>query len=106
MDFPYFDGEDAIGWLFCTSHYFQVYRIVDDQQLLIVAIHMEGKAFQWFQWASNNTQFHTWLKFARAVEIRFGPSKFDDTQGALIKLVQKTTMEVLTNFLTWLPKTR
>ena len=57
---------------------FQFYFTTDDQQMLIAAIHMEGKALQWFQRASNNAQFCTWLEFARAVEIRFGPSEFDD----------------------------
>ena len=54
---------------------------------------MEGCALQWFQWASYNSQFRTWSEFVRVVERCFGLSKFDDPQGALAKLVQRTTVE-------------
>lgn len=35
MDFSYFDGENAAGWLFHAAHYFQFYPTADDQRLLI-----------------------------------------------------------------------
>ena len=43
MDFPHFDGVDAIGWLFWASQYFQFHPTTDNQLLLIAVVHMEGR---------------------------------------------------------------
>ena len=82
-----------MGWIFRASQYFQFFPTTDDQLLLIVVVHMEGHALQWFQWALYNSHFHTWLEFVRVIERCFGSSEFDDSQGALAKLVQQTTVE-------------
>lgn len=52
---------------------------------------MEGRAFAWFQWMSNNDQFTSWPVFLQALQNRFAPSHYEDPSGSLFKLTQRST---------------
>nr|GEW76435.1 retrotransposon-related protein [Tanacetum cinerariifolium] len=54
---------------------------------------LEGVATKWFQWMSWNGLITTWDGFEESVKSRFGPSKYEDPQGALSKLLQLGTVE-------------
>ncbi|GKB16494.1 hypothetical protein Tco_0850417, partial [Tanacetum coccineum] len=45
-------------------------------------------AAEWFRWMSRNGLITTWDRFVESVKNRFGPSKYEDPQGALSKLLQ------------------
>lgn len=49
---------------------------------------MQGEALGWFKWMTGNQQISTWNAFTRALELRFGPSSFDNHQASLFKLRQ------------------
>jgi hypothetical protein len=53
---------------------------------------MTGDALGWFQWMYNNHLLSSWDAFATDLELRFGPSSFDNHQQALFKLKQTTTV--------------
>lgn len=40
-----------------------------------------------------NNQLTSWTSFIHALQLRFSPSHFDDPQGALLKLKQKSTFK-------------
>ncbi|XP_077217843.1 uncharacterized protein LOC143852342 [Tasmannia lanceolata] len=110
LDFPRFDGFDPLGWIFKAERFFEYHNTADDQRLMISSFHMDGKALQWFQWMHRNDQFTNWPVFTKALEIRFGPSEFEDHQGTLAKLLQKYSVfdyqsdfEALANRTTNLP---
>ncbi|GKC28065.1 retrotransposon-related protein [Tanacetum coccineum] len=48
---------------------------------------------EWFRWMSLNGLITTWDRFVESVKNRFGPSKYEDPQGALSKLLQLGTIE-------------
>ncbi|GJS57292.1 reverse transcriptase domain-containing protein [Tanacetum coccineum] len=50
-------------------------------------------AAEWFRWMSRNGLITTWDRFVESVKNRFGPSKYEDPQGALSKLLQLGTVE-------------
>jgi len=50
---------------------------------------MKGDALGWYKWMAANHQISTWETFQRALELRFGPSSFDNHQASLFKLTQK-----------------
>ncbi|KAL0448867.1 UNVERIFIED_CONTAM: hypothetical protein Slati_1443100 [Sesamum latifolium] len=50
---------------------------------------MQGEAFSWFKWMHTNRQLSSWESFVRALELRFGPSTYDNHQAALFKLRQR-----------------
>ncbi|XP_043700319.1 uncharacterized protein LOC122651046 [Telopea speciosissima] len=92
LEFPRFVGTDPTGWIFKAERFFDYHRTPDDQRLLISSFHMDDEALQWFQWMYRSAQFTTWAQFTRALEVRFGPTEFDDPQASLAKLSQITTV--------------
>nr|KYP60274.1 hypothetical protein KK1_015727 [Cajanus cajan] len=83
-----FDGSDPLDWLFQADQYFMFYQVPWDQRVPIVAFYMQGAALSWFKWMFHNNQLGDWTSFARALEIRFGPSSYENHQGELLKLRQ------------------
>nr|GMD06310.1 Transposon Ty3-G Gag-Pol polyprotein [Ipomoea batatas] len=92
LELPKFDGSDPSGWLFRATEYFEFHDTPDAQRVRISSFTMEGKASEWYQWMKRNELLTTWENFQRQVELRFGPSRFEDYQGKLSKLLQRTTV--------------
>ncbi|XP_077223879.1 uncharacterized protein LOC143857336 [Tasmannia lanceolata] len=89
LDFPRFSAGDPTAWLFKVAQFFSFHQTPENQKLLMVSFHMEGSAASWFQWMSNSNQLRSWKEFEAALKFRFGPSPYDDPQGALSKLQQE-----------------
>ncbi|GJR96491.1 ty3-gypsy retrotransposon protein [Tanacetum coccineum] len=93
LDVPKFTGADPDAWLFAIQEYFTLLNAPADQRLRIVGFNLEGAAAEWFRWMSRNGLITDWERFVENVRDRFGPSKFEDPQGALSKLLQLGTVE-------------
>ncbi|GJV95718.1 retrotransposon-related protein [Tanacetum coccineum] len=61
-------------------------------RLDIVGFNVEGAATEWFRWMSRNGLITDWERFKESVMNRFGPSKYEDPQGALSTLLQLGTV--------------
>lgn len=46
---------------------------------------MQGTALGWYKWLHSTQQLTTWDAFTRALELRFGPSAFENHQTTLFK---------------------
>ncbi|XP_042501028.1 uncharacterized protein LOC122078897 [Macadamia integrifolia] len=92
LDFPKFNGEDPLGWIFRAEQFFEFNGTGEALRLSIASFHMEGKALQWYQWMNKQAQFPSWHCFTHALEARFGPTEYEDHQGALAKLFQTSTV--------------
>ncbi|KAF5469943.1 hypothetical protein F2P56_010498 [Juglans regia] len=104
LDFPRFSGCDPVGWVFKANQYFDFYQTPFHQKLMVASYHMEGEALVWYQTAFNSGQFNYWESLVMAMQVRFGPSAYDDPMEALTKLKQTTSVtgyksqfEALTN---------
>ncbi|XP_076944493.1 uncharacterized protein LOC143615185 [Bidens hawaiensis] len=51
-----------------------------------------GDALSWYKYLHNNHLLTTWDEFTRLLELRFGPSAYDNHQASLFKLRQTTTL--------------
>lgn len=49
---------------------------------------MKGEALSWYKWMFQNNQLTDWVSFAKALELRFGPSTYENHQAELFKLKQ------------------
>nr|GEV55336.1 retrotransposable element Tf2 [Tanacetum cinerariifolium] len=50
IEFPKFDGEDVLSWLYIVNNFFDMDNIVEDEQKIrLVSMHMFGKALNWHQ---------------------------------------------------------
>jgi len=85
-----FDGSNPLEWIFQAEQYFTHYSINPNSRISLIASYMAGDALAWFQWLHNNHLLTTWERFCRDLELRFGPSSFENHQQALFKL-KKTT---------------
>ncbi|KAF8413581.1 hypothetical protein HHK36_001572 [Tetracentron sinense] len=52
-----------------------------------------GKALPWYTWMKNSVALTSWDAFAWSLEIRFGPTEYDDPVDALTKLRQTSTVD-------------
>ncbi|GJV78676.1 ty3-gypsy retrotransposon protein [Tanacetum coccineum] len=92
LDVPKFSGVDPESWLFSVNEYFSLLNTPADQRLRIVGFNLEGAAAEWFRWMTRNGLITDWVRFEESVRNRFGPSKYEDPQGALSKLLQTGTV--------------
>ncbi|MCI10163.1 hypothetical protein A2U01_0031255, partial [Trifolium medium] len=87
-----FDGTNPLDWVFQANQFFTHYNIPNHQRLVHIASYMTGDALGWYQWMFNNHLISTWEAFTGALEVRFGPSTYDNHQQALFKLKQTTSV--------------
>ncbi|GKD28060.1 ty3-gypsy retrotransposon protein [Tanacetum coccineum] len=112
LDVPKFSGIDLENWIFAINEYFSLLNTPAEQHLHIVGFNLEGAAAEWFRWMSRNGLITMWDMFEESVKNRFGPSKYEDPQGALSKLLQlgmveeyQREFEKLMNRVTYIPET-
>lgn len=89
---PAFDGSNPLEWIFQAEQFFKHYSIAEENRLSQISCYMAGDALGWFQWLHHNQLLTTWEEFTRALELRFGPSSFENHQQALFKLQQTGTV--------------
>lgn len=68
LDFPRFDGEYPIGWVYKVNHYFALHPMLDNQKILMSSFYMEGDALVWFQDAEESGSLHMWDAFIQALQ--------------------------------------
>ncbi|XP_058788145.1 uncharacterized protein LOC131662390 [Vicia villosa] len=83
-----FDGTDVLEWLFQSEQFFGFYNIPIENRLPMAAFYMKGEALSWYKWMFQSHQLTDWHNFARALELRFGPSTYENHQAQLFKLRQ------------------
>ncbi|MED6112317.1 hypothetical protein PIB30_118508 [Stylosanthes scabra] len=83
-----FDGTDALAWIFSVDQYFEFFRVPEEEQVGLAAMHMSGMAIPWFQMTQRTSPFRSWIQLKRSIEIEFGPSLFESLRELLFKLQQ------------------
>lgn len=83
-----FDGKDPLDWIFKAENYFDLSNTPHARRLILIPFFLQGPALSWFKWLHSNNLITTWPEFLRALEIRFGPSSFDNHEASLYKLQQ------------------
>jgi hypothetical protein len=73
-------------------NFFTFYNIALENRLQMASFYMKGEALNWYKWMFQNHQFTDWSSFARALELRFGPSTYENHQAQLFKLKQGGTV--------------
>ncbi|KAL0283614.1 UNVERIFIED_CONTAM: Retrovirus-related Pol polyprotein from transposon.6 [Sesamum angustifolium] len=76
------------------------------QRLDVISFYTKGEALSWFKWMFTNRQLSSWEAFVRALELRFGPSSFDNHHAVLFKLRSRAHRHRRTPRLCCLPRYR
>jgi len=71
MEFPYFDGNDPKGWIKKYTRYFTLCKIIEDQKVDLVALHLRGWAEIWFSSYILRRRKLTWEEFIYDISARF-----------------------------------
>ena len=90
IDVPRFDGIDVSGWIFKIEKFFKFYNTSEDQNILIYSF--EGPALSWFQWMHANGFIESWKVFLKVLNLRFGPSMYENYRTAFSKVEQHSSM--------------
>ncbi|XP_015969943.1 uncharacterized protein LOC107493360 [Arachis duranensis] len=91
-DLAKFDGSDALAWICSVDQYFEFFRVPEEEQVGLAAMHMSGMAIPWFQMTQRTSPFRSWTQLKRSIEIEFGPSLFESPRELLFKLQQRGTV--------------
>ena len=92
LNFPRFNGEDPINWIYRVEQYFEFQNIVAETQVQLASFHHEGIALQWHRWLTKFRGPLSWNDFTKAILLRFGPTEYEDPSEALSRLKQTTTV--------------
>lgn len=92
LDFPRFDGNDVLHWIFKAEQFFEFYSTPDTQHLTIAVVHMDMDVVPWFQMRARDNPFQSWIGLTRALELEFGHSPYDLPRSTLFKLTQTDTV--------------
>ncbi|GJS74588.1 retrotransposable element Tf2 [Tanacetum coccineum] len=99
VEFPKFEGEDVIGWLYRVNKFFEMDQIGDDaQKLRLVSMHVFGKALNWHkQFMGKFGEVVTWGVYETHIKKRF-ESVFEDPMVELKNLKQTTSVQVYQDY--------
>lgn len=88
IELSVFDGSEPLEWLFQAEQFFSFYNIPSENRLSLASFYMKGDALSWFKWMHQNHQLFDWTSFSKTLELRFGPSTYENHQAQLFKLRQ------------------
>ncbi|XP_058746621.1 uncharacterized protein LOC131619549 [Vicia villosa] len=88
LELPMFDGSEPLDWMFQAEQFFNFYNMPPENRLSLISFYMKGDALSWFKWMYQSRLLTDWFSFLKALELRFGPSTFDNHQAELFKLKQ------------------
>lgn len=92
LEFPRFDGNNVLEWIFRAEQFFDYYDTPDLDRLTIAFVHLDKDVVPWFQMMQRSHPFHSWAEFTRALELDFGPSIYECPRATLFKLQQTGTV--------------
>nr|XP_027071904.1 uncharacterized protein LOC113696724 [Coffea arabica] len=79
-------------WIQKCETFFQLYGILDSQKMLIVGMHLEGRANVWFQSFKQDKRTFGWEEFKEGMSRRFGDLGDEDGVEEFNKLQQSSTV--------------
>lgn len=93
LDFPRFEGENVLQWIYQAEKFCRYYGVTDANRLEIASMHFDGPVVPWFQMLEKEGKVTSWAALVEALEDRYGPSILDNPEYALFKLMQDDTVD-------------
>jgi len=92
-EFPIFEGEDVLKWIYKCNQYFDMEETVEQDKLKLASYYLDGMALCWHQnyIRSLRGQVVSWSEYVEALCCRFGEEK--NPLEELIELKQKNDLE-------------
>lgn len=93
IDFPRFQGENPLGWLYKCERFFEFNLIDENQKVKLAAMHLDEKGIQWYHWFEKTKNPINWKEFEYGLRVQLGPNIYEDAIGELTKLCQSSTVK-------------
>ena len=68
LEFPRFNGQDVLDWIFKAEQFFDYHNTPNEERVPIAAIHMDKLVLPWFQMIQRITPFHSWHALTKLLE--------------------------------------
>ncbi|KAG5586608.1 hypothetical protein H5410_047042 [Solanum commersonii] len=92
-----FRDENLDAWIVQAEHYFNFYKIEEDQKLNVASFYLDGEALEWCQWLFRNNQLIDWMHFTKKVRIQFKQRKYVSLQEVPSVTEYPNSLEVVSS---------
>ncbi|XP_039120776.1 uncharacterized protein LOC120257362 isoform X2 [Dioscorea cayenensis subsp. rotundata] len=92
VDFPKFEGDDVLNWIFKAEQYFTYYHIPDPDRLELASIHFDGPVVPWYQMLTKTCMVSTWTELVTALEEDYGPTDYESPEFSLFRITQQESV--------------
>lgn len=93
VEFPRFNGDDPRGWVKKCQRFFNVNPVLEHEKVLLAAMHLDGKADNWYMDYLEGRDHIGWNRFAEMVVERFSEENGEDIVEIFNNLKQKGSVE-------------
>lgn len=70
LEFPNFNGQNVLEWIFKAEQFFDYYKVPEAEKLTVAEMHLDQVINPWFEMSQ---PFLTWSDMSDALECDFGP---------------------------------
>jgi hypothetical protein len=92
LEFSCWDDGDPLGWVSRAEQLFKYHHTPADSKMEIASISLVNNVIQWFDWLVACRGKPTWNEFVKGINLRFGPSAYDNVDRELAKIRQTSTV--------------
>lgn len=92
VDFPLFEGDEVLNWIFRAEQFFTYYRISDPYRLELASIHLDGPVVSWYQMLIKTGTVSCWADLVTALEEDYGPTDYESPEYSLFRLTQEDSV--------------
>lgn len=93
VEFPRFSGEDPRGWVKKCQRFFNVNPVLEEEKVMLAALHLDGKADNWYMDYFEGRNHVGWGMFTEMVIERFSEEDGVDIVEIFNNLKQKGSAE-------------
>lgn len=93
VEFPRFTGDDPRGWVKRCNRFFNVNPVLEQEKVMLAALHLEGKADNWYMDYLEGRDYIGWPAFTEMLVERFSEEDGVDIVEIFNNLKQKGSVE-------------
>jgi hypothetical protein len=98
LSFPEYNGnEEPSQWLYKCNKFFVAQNTKEEEQMHLVAFHLQGDILIWFIRWEQEIGHPNWPQFSKAIDRRFGPPLHHNHLGDLTNTCQLEELDKYAN---------
>ncbi|RWW40751.1 hypothetical protein BHE74_00053813 [Ensete ventricosum] len=86
VEFSSWEDRDLTNWISRAKKFFRFHITPEESKMEIASIQLDGDAIQWYDLYKPCHGVPSCEQFKRELFVRFGPSKYENVDGQLVKI--------------------